>query len=79
VAEQVTRRFRAASTIPYSHAIIVLLEYAREFDYDFEFGPVSNVSALVNNGLAVTGPPDVVEAISDLLKREVPGLFTAEA
>jgi hypothetical protein len=79
VAEQVTRRFRAASTIPYSHAIVTLLVYARQFDYDFEFGPVGNVSALVNNGLSVTGTPDVVEAISDLLGREVPGLVAVEA
>lgn len=74
----VTRRFRAASTLPYSQAIVLVAEYARTSTEDFSFGPL-NVSAMVNNGLTITGPAEVVKDISDLLEREVPGLYAAEA
>lgn len=74
-----TRRFRAPDTISYAHAIIALVGHARTSQADFEFGPVGNVSALVNNGLAVTGEPDVVSAISDLLEENVPGLYPTES
>lgn len=70
----ITRRFRAASSLAYSQALIALTEYARGCGDDFIYGPVVNVSALVQHGLTVTGPPDVVGRISDLLDREVPGL-----
>jgi hypothetical protein len=76
---EVTRRFRASGTIPYAQAITALFTHARTSSHDFEFGPVGNVSVLVNNGLAVTGEEDVVSAISDLLEEKVPGLFPAES
>jgi hypothetical protein len=74
-----TRRFRAPDTISYAHAILALVEYARISQDDFEFGPAGNVSALVNNGLAVTGEADVVSAISDLLGEKVPGLYPTQS
>jgi len=74
-----TRRFRAPDTISYAHGIIALINHARTSEDDFDFGPVENVSALVNNGLAVTGEPDVVSAISDLLGEKVPGLYPVES
>lgn len=73
----VTRRYRAASPIPYAQALIALVRYSREHDENFTFGPVGNVSVLLNNGLTVTGPETVLKAISDLLE-DVPGLYTAE-
>lgn len=76
---EVTRRFRANGVIPYSQALILLTEYARGHGADFEFGPVGNVGALVNNGLEVTGSEDVVGVLSDLLEQQVPGLYETEA
>lgn len=76
----VTRRFRAESTIPYSHALITLAEYARERQRaDFSFGPVGNVRAIVQSGLVITGPGAVVEALADLLGEQVPGLYEVNA
>lgn len=74
----VTRRFRAASSIPYARALIALVQHARVSTDDFAFGPVGNVSALLNNGLTVTGPETVLKTISDLLDRDVPGLYETE-
>ncbi len=74
----VTRRFRSASSLPYARALLALVQHARDSTDDFTFGPVGNVSALLNNGLTVTGPEVVLKTISDLLEREVPGLYSAE-
>lgn len=75
-----TRRFRAGTTIPYVHALAALARYAREHQTaQFTFGPVLNVSALQHNGLTISGPEAVVEALTDLLEREAPGLAEVEA
>lgn len=76
----VTRRFRAEGTVPYALAFIELAEYARSHRHaDFDFGPVGNVSAVVQHGIAVTGPAAVVGALTDLLGERVPGLYEVDA
>lgn len=75
----VTQRFRAATSIPYVQAMAVLLEYARGHPADdFACGPL-NVGGLMHNGLTLTGPEAVTERLTDLLEREVPGLYPAES
>lgn len=76
---EITRRFRASGTIPYAQAILELVTHARTSSHEFDFGPVGNVSALLQNGLSVTGDEDTVSAISDLLEEKVPGLYPAES
>lgn len=73
-----TRRFRASSTVAYSHALIVLTQHARTSGQDFEFGPVGSVQSIVNNGLAITGSEAVVQALAELLEQQVPGLYVSE-
>ena len=76
----VTRRFRAAGTIPYALALLVLTEYARSSaDGGFVFGPVGSVGAIMDNGLAVSGSEAVVDSVTQVLKREVPGLHAVGA
>lgn len=74
----VTRRFRAATSVSYGYALAALIRYARDHDADFSFGPVGNVSVR-DNGLVITGPEAVVEVLTDLLDREAPGLTEVEA
>lgn len=75
---EVTRRFRADTTIPYAQALDLLTGYAREHDADFVFGPVRNVSALHHNGLTLTGEEAVIDRLTDFLERNIPGLVPVE-
>lgn len=66
-----TRRWRAVSRVVYSHAILAVIQYARDTpDADFSFGPAS-VQAMEAYGLVVSGPgaPGVAEVLS-----RIPGL-----
>jgi hypothetical protein len=74
----VTRRFRAGSSIPYAQAVRVLVDYARAAASSFDFGNISSVPALLHNGLTVSGPEVVVGEVARLLEREVPGLYEAD-
>jgi cell division septum initiation protein DivIVA len=71
------QRYRALTRIPYARAIAVLTGHARTSTDDFVFGPM-RLARMENHGLTVSGEPDVVEKINELLRREVPGLFPVE-
>jgi hypothetical protein len=55
------------------------MEYARgHIEADFTVGHIAgNVSAFVHNGMTVSGPEPVVEALTDVIERE--GLYEVEA
>lgn len=73
-----TRRYRAATRIPYAQAIVVVVQYAREHPHaDFFFGPL-DVAAMENSGFVLTGETSAVAALDDLLDRKVPGLYRTE-
>lgn len=66
-----TRRWRAVSRVAYSHAVLAVIQYARDnLDADFYFGPLS-VQSMEAYGLVVSGPgaPGVAEVLS-----RIPGL-----
>lgn len=60
--------------LAYSVALLRLMEYARESQAQFEFGPMS-LEALAEQGLMVSGDvTGVQERLAD-----IPGLFLSEA
>lgn len=79
VAGDITRRFRASTGIPYVNALTAVMEYARDhIEADFVVGHIGgNVSVFIHNGLTVSGPEPVVEALTDLIEHE--GLHQVEA
>lgn len=71
-----TLRYRAATRVSYSSALVDLVEYAREHpDPDFTFGPL-DLEKLESEGLQVSGSD--LGAVSDVLSR-VPGLVEVPA
>jgi hypothetical protein len=81
MAEDVTRRFRADSSVPYVQAFVGVLEYARthpDADFSVLVGQFDgNVRAFIHNGFTVSGPEAVVEALTDVIERE--GLIAVDA
>ena len=70
-----TLRFRADMPLAYATAVIRLVEYARESNDDFEFGPLE-LAALKHTGLVVTGPD--LNGVAELLAG-IPGLAEKDA
>lgn len=76
MADDETFRFRAASRVTYSKALLALVRRARsEPDSMFVFGPF-DLSALEDQGLAVSGPG--VSEWADDFMAGVPGLYPAD-
>jgi hypothetical protein len=72
-----TRRYRAISNVAYSHAIMALLQLARNWDGpEFSFGPADSLHALREQGLVVSG--EDLSGVTDSLSK-VAGLTEVPA